>query len=55
MLGGCSPREKFFADEAPAHALADDSEHLADLVGAGGARASLVFIVGSHVRLEASL
>ena len=43
MLGGGSPREELFADEALAHALADDNEHLAYLVGACGARASLVF------------
>ncbi len=32
MLGGSSPRAQWFADEAPAHARADDNEHLADLV-----------------------
>jgi len=48
VLGGGSPREEFFADEAPAHALADDDEHLADLVGACGARAALCFFVSSH-------
>jgi hypothetical protein len=35
MLGGGSPREEFFADEAPAHVLTDDNEHFADLVSAG--------------------
>ena len=49
MLGGGSPREEFFADEALAHAMSDDDEHLADLVGACAGRASLVFVVGSHV------
>jgi hypothetical protein len=49
VLGGGSPREEFFADEALAHALADDNEHLADLVGACAARASLGFVIGSHV------
>jgi hypothetical protein len=44
-----SPREEFFADEALAHALADDDEHLADLVGACRARVSPCFFVGSHV------
>lgn len=47
MLGGGSPREEFFADEALAH-LPDDDEHLADLVGACASRASLVLVVGSH-------
>ena len=52
MLGGGSPREEFFADEALALALADDDEDLADLVGARTARASRVFVVGSHVWLQ---
>jgi len=43
-----SPREEFFADEALAHAPADDNEHLADLVCACAGRPSLVFVVGSH-------
>jgi hypothetical protein len=43
-----SAREEFFADEALAHALPDDEEHLADLINACGARASLFFVVGSH-------
>ena len=43
-----SPREEFFADEALAHALPDDDEHLADLVCGCAGRASLVFVVGSH-------
>ncbi len=43
MLGGCSPREEFFADQALAHALADDNEHLTDLV-----RTPLCFFVSSH-------
>ena len=44
MLGGGSPREELFADEALAHVLTDDNEHLANLVGAGAARASLEFV-----------
>ena len=48
MLGGGSPREELLADGAPAHALANDDEHLADLVGVREARASLGFIVSSH-------
>jgi hypothetical protein len=38
-----------FADKALAHILTDDKEHLADLVGASGLRASPSFVVGSHV------
>ena len=49
MLGDGSPREQFVADEALAHALPDDDEHFADLVGACADRASLVFVVGRHV------
>src|SRR5450755_3066629 len=49
VLGGGSPREELFADEALAHALTDDNEHLADLVGECAGRASLVFVVCSHV------
>src|SRR5580658_1641789 len=44
-----SPRVEFFADEAPAHALADDDEHLAYLVGACAGRPSLVFVGNRHV------
>ncbi len=44
VLGGGSPREELLADGAPAHALADDDEHLADLVYAWGARAPLCFL-----------
>jgi hypothetical protein len=51
MLGGGSPRKELFADEAPS----DDSEHLADLVGASGAPGSIVFVVASHVFLAPSL
>lgn len=49
MLGGGSPREELFADEALAHALPDDDEHFADLVCACAGRASLVLVVGTHV------
>jgi hypothetical protein len=49
MLRGGSLREEFLADKALAHAVTDDNEHLSDLVGACGASASLVLIVGSHV------
>jgi hypothetical protein len=49
VLGGGSPREEFFADEALAHALPDDDEHLADLVGDDRALVSPCFFVGSHV------
>jgi hypothetical protein len=37
MLRSGSPGEELIADEAPAHILPDDNEHLADLVGACGA------------------
>ena len=53
MLRGGSPREELFADEAPAHAPADENEHLADLVGACGACASLSCFVSSHVASRA--
>ncbi len=53
MLGGGSPREELFADKALAHALTDDNEHLADLVGAGGARVPLRFFVSSHLASKA--
>ena len=55
MLGGGSLREEFFADGALAHALADDNEHLTDPVGAGGARAWLVFSLAVMSPLEPSL
>ena len=35
MLRSGSPGEELIADEAPAHILPDDNEHLADLDGAG--------------------
>jgi len=44
MLTGCSPREHTFTDQALAHFLSDDDEHLADLVGARGALASPSFL-----------
>jgi len=49
MFGGGSPREEFFADGALTHALTDDKEHLADLVVARGASASLRVFVSNHV------
>jgi len=49
MLGGSSLREELFADKAPAHAVTDDNEHLADSVGARGASASLRVFVSNHV------
>jgi hypothetical protein len=49
VFGGGPPREELLADEALAHALADDDEHLADLVCACRARVSPSFFVGSHV------
>jgi len=39
MLRGGSPREHTFADQASAHALGNDDEYFADLVGACGVRA----------------
>jgi len=47
VLGGGSPRELTFANQALANILTDDDEHLANLVGADGARPSP--FVGSHV------
>jgi hypothetical protein len=46
-----SPREELFADETYVHALTHDDEHL---VGAGGARAPLGFVVGGHVGRQSS-
>jgi len=48
VFGGGSPSEEFVADDALAHAPADDDERLADLVGAGGAIAPLRFFAGSQ-------
>lgn len=49
MFGGGSPRKELFADKALAHVLTDDDEHLADLVGASGVRASPSCFASSHV------
>jgi hypothetical protein len=49
VFSGRSPREELFADQTPAHILTDDKEHLADLVGASGARLSSSLFVGSHI------
>ena len=49
MLGGGSPHEEFFANKALANVLTDEDKYFADLVGADGARVSLVFVVSSHV------
>jgi hypothetical protein len=54
MLGGGSPREELLAYGAPAHALSDDDEHLANLVGVREARASLGFVVSGHVGQQPS-
>jgi hypothetical protein len=53
MLRGGSPREELFADETPANVLTDKDKYFADLVGTGGVRASLVFVVSSHVASRA--
>jgi hypothetical protein len=49
VLGGGSPRELTVANQALAHILTDDDEHIANLVAADGARASPSFVVSSHV------
>jgi len=41
MFASALPREHPVADQALAHVLTDDDEHLANLVGADGARVSL--------------
>lgn len=55
MLGCGSPCEELFADEALADALADDDEHLADLVCGCAACALLIFVFGNHVSRAAPL
>ena len=49
VFSGGPPREELFADEALAHLLTDDDEHLADLVCGCAGRPSLVFVGGRHV------
>jgi hypothetical protein len=39
VFGSAMPREHAVANQALAHVLTDDKEHLADLVGARGVRA----------------
>jgi len=43
MLGGGSPSEHTIADQASTHLLTDDDEYLANLVGAGGCYATLLW------------
>jgi hypothetical protein len=49
VFSGRSPREELFADQAPAHVLTDDDEHLTYLVAAGGTRLAPSLFVSSHV------
>jgi hypothetical protein len=49
MLEGGSPRKELFADEKLAHALPDDKEHFADLVGVCEARLSPSLVGGNHI------
>jgi hypothetical protein len=44
-----SPSEQLLADQTPAHILTDDKEHLANLIGMRGIRASPSCFVSSHV------
>ena len=48
MLGCGSPREHTFTNQTPADILTDNFEHLANLVGANGAYASLSVFISSH-------
>jgi hypothetical protein len=52
MIGSLLRREHLIADEALAHVLADDNEHLADLVSPRGVPASPSCFVSSHVDQE---
>jgi hypothetical protein len=49
VFGGGSPREHTVTDQALAHVLIDDDEHLADPVDANGTSASRSCFVSSHV------
>jgi hypothetical protein len=49
MLGCGSSREHTLTDQALAKSPAERDEHLANLIRANGVRASLVFVVSSHV------
>jgi hypothetical protein len=49
MLGGGSPREHTFADQALPQVFSNRSEYLADLVGTCGVWASPSLFVSSHV------
>jgi len=54
MLGRGSPREHAVANQALAHILTDDDEHLANLVAGGGTRLSPTCFVRSHVDQQLS-
>jgi len=49
VLSGCLPREDIFADQTTTHILIDDHEYFANLVGTGGVRLSLSFVVVGRV------
>jgi hypothetical protein len=49
MFGCGSLCKHTFTDQALAYILSDDKEHLADLFGAHGVRASPSFFATSHV------
>jgi hypothetical protein len=52
MLGSALPREHTIADQAFAFVPSDDNEHLANLIDARGARASLRFFVSGQVNQQ---
>ena len=55
MLTGCLPREGNFTNQAQAHVLTENSEYLADPVGAGDCCDTADLVIGSHVLLSQSL